>query len=84
MLHHAFASCNDLWTQKCESPSRVRIIDVVGPGGIGTGTRIGPSNFRLIGTSTTPGPTVHGPVPVQPFSNFNRYFHANFWREFKL
>jgi hypothetical protein len=26
--------------------------DVVGPGGIGPGTRIGPSSFRLIGTGT--------------------------------
>ena len=51
-------------------------VNVVGSGGSGTGTRIGPSSFRLIGTGTTPGPMVHGPVPVQPFSNFNRYFHA--------
>jgi hypothetical protein len=41
---------------KCQSKlvisiKRIRAIciDVVGPGGIGTGTRIGPSNFRLIG-----------------------------------
>ena len=32
---------------------------MVGPGGIRTGTRIGPSNFRLIGI----GPV---PVPVRP------------------